>query len=276
MTLDQKLQEVPSPRGLAGGDRVGRWGPSYSLAPQKSHRRKADSFRWSVQLRGPYSGHRTGHYFVLCQILPRRKRKHLLSDAVATSSSEAPANLRSAAHSSQLDCGHWSIGLLSGGGPPAPLWGVGDSRASSQPPTPPHPALDSLLHVPQSARLSVPLYSSVKERDDRGADGGLSSTKHPQPPGKADQDGLAEEAEVHREKLAAAVLRAEGSAALLLQGRRGLQAAGTCWVCALASGPGGAGPGPTGCFHSSRPPRWGQTPPAGWSCCLVIDFLYMP
>lgn len=83
----------------------------------------------------------------------------------------------------QPDCRLWSVGLLSGTGPwlPSGVWGTsGFSLRSPGPST-----LDCLLHVPQSACLSVPLYSSVKERDDWGADGGLSPTRHPQPPGKA-------------------------------------------------------------------------------------------
>lgn len=56
---------------------MGQWGLSSGLTPQRGHGGKAVSFQWSVQLCGPYSGHRAGHYFVLCQILPRRKRKHL-------------------------------------------------------------------------------------------------------------------------------------------------------------------------------------------------------
>ncbi|XP_032208204.1 rho GTPase-activating protein 25 isoform X3 [Mustela erminea] len=67
--------------------------------------------------------------------------------------------------------------------------------------------------------------SSVQECDDRRADGCPPPAVRPQPAGEAHQDGLAEEAEVHREELAAEVLRAEGTAALLLQGRRGHEAA---------------------------------------------------
>lgn len=67
------------------------------------------------------------------------------------------------------------------------LWGVGDNRTPSQPPPTPTPlTLDFVLHFPRSACLSVPLYSSVEERDDRGADGSLSPTNYSQPPGKAD------------------------------------------------------------------------------------------
>lgn len=97
---------------------------------------------------------------------------------------------------------------------------------SGVPPSSP-PTLCSLPHVPQSVGLSFPLYSSVKECDDWRADGGLPSIVHPQPAGEAHQDGLAEEAEVHREELAAEVLCAEGTAALLLQGWRGHEAPGT-------------------------------------------------
>ena len=118
--------------------------------------------------------------------------------------------------------------------PPLVRWVPGHplcSRSGALSPAWPGPSASRALpaHCSQSgsARLSVPLYSSVKERDDRRADGGLSPCIHPQPAGKTHQDGLAEEAEVHREKLAAEVLRAEGAAALLLQGRGGRKATGT-------------------------------------------------
>lgn len=78
-------------------DCVRQRGPSNRLDPQNGCGGKPGSLQRSLQPCGPCSEHREEHYFVPCQILPRRKRKHLPSNAVATSSSEAPANLRFAA-----------------------------------------------------------------------------------------------------------------------------------------------------------------------------------
>nr|XP_021503431.1 rho GTPase-activating protein 25 isoform X2 [Meriones unguiculatus] len=88
-------------------DCVRQRGPSNRPDPQNGRGGKPGSLQRSLQLCGPCSEHRQEHYFVPCQILPRRKRKHLPSNAVATSSSEAPANLRFAAHRAG---GSWTAG----------------------------------------------------------------------------------------------------------------------------------------------------------------------
>lgn len=102
MTLGQKLYEVPSPCGLACEHGLLE-GPCWAVrsklqagSPERPWR-KTRQFPVVSAAVGLTLEHRAGHYFVPCQILPRRKRKHLPSDAVATSSSEAPANLRFAA-----------------------------------------------------------------------------------------------------------------------------------------------------------------------------------
>ena len=127
-----------------------------------------------------------------------------------------------------MGAGPWAGSLGSGASSLLQIWtpepGLAGARRFPAPP----------CSQPLSARLCVPLHSSVKERDDRREDGDLSPRIRPQPTGKTHQDGLAEEAEVHREKLAAEVLRAEGTAALLLQGRGGREATGTSLaVCPL-------------------------------------------
>lgn len=190
MTLGQKLQEVPSPLGLA-------WG--YSLLDTQcgavGSKLRADSAK------GPWR--ESSQLLVVCAAVwvllwtqsralfcslsdtPTQEKEAPLSDAVATSSSEAPANLRFAARGARgsRTAGSGSLGSFQEQGPGSFLGFGGTSGFSFRSPGP--PVLDFLLHVPQSARLSVPLYSSVKERDDWGADGGLSPTRHPQPPGKA-------------------------------------------------------------------------------------------
>lgn len=183
MTLGQKLYEVPSPCGLTCEYGLLERPCWAERLPRNGHRGKPGTFWLSLQLCGPYFKHRAGHYFVPCQILPRRKRKHLPSDAVATSSSEAPANLRCAARRAG---GSWTAGAGCQLGSFQEQDPVGCGGRQGFLSAFPHPlTLDFVLYFPRSACLSVPLYSSVEECDDRGADGGLSPTHHSQPPGKA-------------------------------------------------------------------------------------------
>lgn len=181
-------QEVPSPLCLARG-----YSPLATQCGAVGSKLRADSskgsWRESSQLpvvcAAVWALLWTQRRALFCSLsdTPTQEKEAPLSDAVATSSSEAPANLRFAAHRARgsRTAGSGPLGSFQEQGPGFSP-GCGGHQDSQVPRA---PALESLLHVPQSACLSVPLHSSVKERDDWGADGELSPTRHPQPPGKA-------------------------------------------------------------------------------------------